>query len=76
MPQGEVLGEECGSRAKEGDEGPQQQPNPVRHEERIRAENESEGVGPGDTRTSSGPSTSASVLMPYGILARHKWRNL
>jgi hypothetical protein len=43
MPESEVLREECGSRAKEGDKGLQQQPNPVRHEERIRAENELRG---------------------------------
>jgi hypothetical protein len=43
MPQSEVLGRHLSPTAKEGDEGPQQQPNPVRHEERIRAENESRG---------------------------------
>ena len=37
MPQGEVLGHECGPRAKEGDEGPQEESNQAEHDERIRA---------------------------------------
>jgi hypothetical protein len=42
MPQREVLGHECGPRAKEGDEGPQEESNQAKHAERIRAENEPE----------------------------------
>ena len=52
MPQSEVLGHECGPRAKEGDEGPQKEPNQAEHAERIRAENQSEGAGPGSAETS------------------------
>jgi hypothetical protein len=54
MTQGEVLGHECGPRAKEDDEGPQQESNQAKHAERIRAENESEGAGPGSAGTSFG----------------------
>jgi hypothetical protein len=32
MPQSEVLGEECGSGAKEGDEEPRKQPNQTHHD--------------------------------------------
>jgi hypothetical protein len=54
MPQSEVLGRHLGSRAKEGDEGPQKESNQAKHAERIRAENESEGAGPGSEGTSIG----------------------
>lgn len=74
MAESDVLAEECGSRAKEGGEEPQKQPNQARHDERIRAENDSEGFSPEDMRTSAGRSTSASDLTPYGILARHRRR--
>jgi hypothetical protein len=54
MPQSEVLGRHLGPRAKEADEGSQKEPNQAKHAERIRAENESEGAGPGSERTSIG----------------------
>ena len=54
MPQSEVLGHECGPRAKEGDEGPQEESNQAEHAERIRGENESEEVGPWGAGTSIG----------------------
>src|ERR1035438_4312581 len=52
MPQREVLGHECGPRAKEGDERPQEESNQAEHADRIRAENEPEEGGPGG----AGPS--------------------
>jgi len=72
MPQSEVLGHECGPRAKEGDEGPQKEPNQAEHAERIRAEKESAAAGPGSGATSTGRGTYAPIWTPYGILARHR----
>ncbi len=54
MPQREVLGRHLGPRAKEADEGSQKESNQADHAERIRAENESEGDGPGSAGTSFG----------------------
>jgi hypothetical protein len=54
MPQSEVLGGHRGPRAKEGDEGPQEESNQAKHAERIRAENEPEKAGPGSEGTSIG----------------------
>jgi hypothetical protein len=54
MPQGEVLGHEGGPRAKEGDEGPQEESNQAKHAERIRAENEPEEAGSRGAGTSIG----------------------
>src|ERR1017187_1189080 len=54
MPQREVLGHECGPRAKEDDEGLQEESNQAKHAERIRAENEPEEAGPGSAGTSIG----------------------
>jgi hypothetical protein len=54
MPQREVLGHECGPRAKEGDERPQEESNQAEHADRIRAENEPEEAGPGSAGTSIG----------------------
>jgi hypothetical protein len=54
MPQREVLGHECGPRAEEDDEGPQEESNQAKHAERIRGENESEEVGPWGAGTSIG----------------------
>ncbi len=71
MTESEVLGEKRGSGAKEGGEGPQKQSNQARHDERIRADNESKGVGLGDMRTEAARGTSTPALVPYGILARH-----
>jgi hypothetical protein len=53
MPQSEVLGQECGPRAKEGDEGPQKESNQAGHAARIRAENESKGAGPENAKPQS-----------------------
>jgi hypothetical protein len=71
MPQSEVLGRHLGPRAKEGDEGPQKESNKAKHAERIRAENESDGAGPGSAGTSIGSGTYAPIRTHYGILARH-----
>lgn len=54
MPQSEVLGRHLGPRAKEGDDGLQKESNQGEHAERILAENESEGAGPGSEGTSIG----------------------
>lgn len=54
MPQSEVFGGYLGSRAKEGDEGPQKRSNRAEHVERIPAEIQSEGAGPGSAGTSIG----------------------
>jgi hypothetical protein len=54
MPKGKVLGHDCGPRAKQGHEGHQKESNQAEHPERIRAENESEGAGPGNAGTSVG----------------------
>jgi hypothetical protein len=53
MPQREVLGHDCGPRAKEGDEGPQEESNQAKHAERIRAENEPEEGRSGERRNLS-----------------------
>jgi hypothetical protein len=50
LPQGKVLGHECGPRAKQGDEGPEKESNQAEHAGRIRAEKESEGACPGGRR--------------------------
>jgi len=54
MSQSEVLGRHFGPRAKEGQEGPQKDSNQADHAERIRAEIQSEGAGPGSAGTSIG----------------------
>jgi hypothetical protein len=62
MPQSEVLGQECGPRAKEGDEGPQKESNQAGHAARIRAENESEGTGPENAK----PQSAEAPMRPFG----------
>ena len=64
MPQGEVLGHECGPRAKEGDEGPQEESNQAEHAGRIRAENESEGPAWGAKE----PQSAEVRTPPFGDL--------
>jgi hypothetical protein len=71
MPQSEVLGHYCGPKAKQGDKGPQKEPNQAEPAERIRAENESEGTTWGRKELQSAETNTAPVGHPHRILARH-----